>query len=105
MTAGHSSAAGALVCDEQRLLDKVGAALAWSAEVGEARQRWVTPTDREAEVARLLASTGGTSKEIARLLVPPTGNRMVDTYRERTHAKLDVINPSELLQFLQRFRI
>jgi FixJ family two-component response regulator len=92
-------------CEEQRLLDRVGAALAWAAEVGEARRRWATLTDREAEVARLLASTGGTSKEIARLLVPPTGNRVVDTYRERTYAKLEVSNPSELLQFLQRFRI
>lgn len=92
-------------CDEQRLLDKVGAALAWSAEVGEARQRWATLTDREAEVARLLASTGGTSKEIARLLVPPTGNRVVDTYRERAYAKLGVNNPSAMLQLLQRFGI
>jgi two-component system, LuxR family, response regulator TtrR len=92
-------------CEERRLMDKVGAALAWAAEVGEARQRWATLTDREAEVARLLATTGGTSKQIARQLVPPTGNRVVDTHRERIYAKLDVSNPSELLQFLQRFRI
>lgn len=92
-------------CDEQRLLDKVGAALVWAAEVGEARQHWATLTDREAEVARLLATTGGTSKQIARQLVPPTGYRVVDTYRERVYSKLGVTNPSELLQLLQRFRI
>jgi len=92
-------------CEEQRLLDKVGAAMAWSREVAQARQRWATLTDREAEVARLLATTGGTSRQIARQLVPPTGNRVIDTYRERVYSKLGVTNPSELLQFLQRFRI
>jgi len=87
-------------CDGQLLVEKVTAALEKAAVMASARTKWARLTAREMEVAAPVAQ-GYSSKEIARMLVPPCGQRTVDNHRERVLAKLEVNNSNELDRFLR----
>jgi FixJ family two-component response regulator len=86
-----------------QLLAKLGPALGLAAQRAADHQRWGTLTDREREVVRPLAR-GLSSKEIARLLKPEVGFRVVDGYRARVFEKLQVANATELAVWVARNR-
>jgi two-component system, LuxR family, response regulator TtrR len=60
-----------------------------------AKVKWDSLSDREAEVAPWVAR-GQQNKEIARLLVPTCGYRVVEHHRANVYAKLGVSNAAEL---------
>jgi two-component system response regulator TtrR len=78
-----------------QVLAKIGPAMDRAADRAQAMQRWLNLTKREQEAARLLA-LGGTSKEIARQMVPACDFRTVDTYRARVFEKLHLGGVAEL---------
>lgn len=78
-----------------QVLAKLTPALELAAQRAVDHQRWCTLTDREREVVKPLAR-GLTSREIAQLLKPEVGFRVVDTYRARIFEKLHVANATEL---------
>jgi FixJ family two-component response regulator len=86
-----------------QVLAKLGPALELAAERAVARQLWDTLTDREREVAPLVAQ-GHSSKQIARKVVPEVGNRVIDTYRAKVFEKLKVANAAELHGWVVRHR-
>jgi two-component system response regulator TtrR len=99
-------------CNEDQLMRHLQSALAEArrrAQVlrGTARSRalWSTLTEREQEVALLMAE-GKSSKAVARVLsarkpAAPLTHRTVETHRGRVFDKLSVTNTNELLLFLQ----
>jgi FixJ family two-component response regulator len=99
-------------CDEDELIGQLRGALAEAGRRSEAlrataqgRALWSTLTEREQEVA-LLVAEGKSSKEIARVLsarkpAAPLTHRTVETHRGRLFEKLSVTNSNALLLFLQ----
>jgi two-component system, LuxR family, response regulator TtrR len=99
-------------CDEARLMQEIRKALDQAALQAQKRRAaqhgltlWATLTEREREVAPLVAE-GKSSKMIARLLRErnpgmPINHRTVETHRGRIFDKLIVANSNELLIFLQ----
>lgn len=93
-------------CDDQRLLEKVREALAWSSAQRiklcarrDADVRWQKLTPREKEVARLVAE-GKPNKVIARDLAP-IEPRTIESHRAHIFAKLRLSNSNELDRFLR----
>lgn len=93
-------------CDNERLLEKVQAALAWSTAQRArlcarraADALWQKLTPREKEVARLVAD-GMPNKVIARLLTP-IEPRTIESHRAHIFAKLRLSNSNELDRFLR----
>ncbi len=93
-------------CDDVRLLEKVQAALAWSAKQHvqhgarlSANALWQKLTPREKEVARLVAD-GKPNKVIARQLAP-IEPRTIESHRAHVFAKLSLSNSNELDRFLR----
>ncbi|MBN8493537.1 MAG: response regulator transcription factor [Burkholderiales bacterium] len=84
-----------------QVLAKLTPALELAAQRAVDHQRWSTLTDREREVVKPLAR-GLSSREIARLLKPEVGFRVVDTYRARIFEKLQVANATELAVWVAR---
>lgn len=84
-----------------QVLAKLTPALALAAQHAVDHQCWCTLTDREREVVKPLAR-GLSSREIARLLKPEVGFRVVDTYRARIFEKLQVANATELAVWVSR---
>jgi two-component system, LuxR family, response regulator TtrR len=78
-----------------QVLAKIGPAMDRAADRAQAMQRWFNLTTREQEVARLVA-LGGTSKEIARQLVPECDFRTVENHRARVFEKLRLGGATEL---------
>jgi len=94
-------------CSDATLLDQIDKALALArARAGQersashARARWQRLTERERQVAPLVAQ-GLANKVIARELVPPCGPRSVETYRANVFAKLQLANSHELDRFMR----
>lgn len=93
-------------CDDERLLEKVQQALAWSsahsARLGARRAAealWQKLTPREKEVARRVAE-GKPNKVIARDLAP-IEPRTIESHRAHIFAKLRLSNSNELDRFLR----
>lgn len=93
-------------CDDERLLEKVQHAVAWSAAQRtklcarrEADALWQKLTPREKEVAWLVAD-GKPNKVIARQLAP-IEPRTVESHRAHIFAKLRLSNSNELDRFLR----
>jgi two-component system, LuxR family, response regulator TtrR len=86
-----------------QVLAKLTPALELAAQRAVDHQHWCTLTDREREVVKPLAR-GLSSREIARLLKPEVGFRVVDTYRARIFEKLQVANATELAVWVARNR-
>jgi FixJ family two-component response regulator len=86
-----------------QVLAKLAPALELAAQRAVDHQLWGTLTDREREVVRPLAR-GLSSRDIARLLVPEVGYRVVDTYRARIFEKLQLANATELAGWVARNR-
>lgn len=93
-------------CDDERLLEKVQLAVAWSAAQHmklcarrEADALWQKLTPREKEVAWLVAD-GKPNKVIARQLAP-IEPRTVESHRAHIFAKLRLSNSNELDRFLR----
>ena len=93
-------------CDDQRLLEKVQEALAWSSAQRiklcarrDADALWQKLTPREKEVARLVAE-GKPNKVIARDLAP-IEPRTIESHRAHIFAKLRLSNSNELDRFLR----
>ena len=86
-----------------QVLAKLAPALELAAQRAVDHEHWRTLTDREREVARPLAR-GLSSRDIARLLVPEVGYRVVDTYRARIFEKLQLANATELAGWVARNR-
>ncbi len=70
-------------------------ALEQAATRAAANVQWSSLTDREREVAPWVAR-GQQNKEIARLLVPSCGYRVVEHHRANVYGKLNVSNAAEL---------
>ncbi len=92
--------------DETKLLEKVALAVEQAAKRAQdlqsmrsASDRWARLTEREREIAPLLAK-GLTSKEIAKAL-SPVEYRTIDTHRARIFEKLEVANAIELGHFMR----
>jgi FixJ family two-component response regulator len=73
----------------------VQSALEQAATRAAAKVKWDSLSDREAEVAPWVAR-GQQNKEIARLLVPVCGHRVVEHHRANVYGKLGVANAAEL---------
>jgi FixJ family two-component response regulator len=73
----------------------VQSALEHAAARAVAKVRWDALSDREREVAPWVAR-GQQNKEIARLLVPACGHRVVEHHRANVYGKLGVSNAAEL---------
>jgi FixJ family two-component response regulator len=73
----------------------VHSALEHAATRAAAKVRWDSLSDREVGVAPWVAR-GQQNKEIARLLVPPCGHRVVEHHRANVYGKLGVANAAEL---------
>jgi two-component system, LuxR family, response regulator TtrR len=73
----------------------VQSALEQAATRADAKVRWDSLSDREVEVAPWVAR-GQQNKEIARLLVPTCGYRVVEHHRANVYGKLGVSNAAEL---------
>ena len=93
-------------CDDERLLEKVQDALAWSTAQRirlcarrAADALWQKLTPREKEVARLVAD-GHPNKVIARQLAP-IEPRTIESHRAHVFAKLRLSNSNELDRFLR----
>jgi two-component system, LuxR family, response regulator TtrR len=93
-------------CDDERLLEKVQQALAWSSAQSarlwarrNADALWQKLTPREKEVARLVAE-GKPNKVIARDLAP-IEPRTIESHRAHIFAKLRLSNSNELDRFLR----
>lgn len=93
-------------CDDERLLEKVQQALAWSSAQSArlcarsaAEALWQRLTPREKEVARLVAE-GKPNKVIARDLAP-IEPRTIESHRAHIFAKLRLSNSNELDRFLR----
>jgi FixJ family two-component response regulator len=86
-----------------QVLAKLGPALELAGQRARDLQLWRSLTDREREVVPLLA-LGKSSREIARLLKPEVGFRVVDGYRARVFEKLLVANATELAVWVARNR-
>lgn len=93
-------------CDDERLLEKVQQALAWSSAHSArlyarrvADALWQKLTPREKEVARLVAE-GKPNKVIARDLAP-IEPRTIESHRAHIFAKLRLLNSNELDRFLR----
>jgi len=86
-----------------QVLAKLAPALELAAQRAVDHHLWGTLTDREREVVRPLAR-GLSSRDIARLLVPEVGYRVVDTYRARIFEKLQLANATELAGWVARNR-
>ena len=86
-----------------QVLAKLGPAMELAAQRARDQRHWEQLTPRECEVAPLLAQ-GLSSKEIARMLVPECGFRVVDGYRARIFEKLRVANATELHGWVARNR-
>jgi FixJ family two-component response regulator len=84
-----------------QVLAKLTPALELAAQRAVEHQRWCTLTEREREVLKPLAR-GLSSREIARLLKPEVGFRVVDNYRARIFEKLQVANATELAVWVAR---
>jgi two-component system response regulator TtrR len=67
-------------------------------------QRWRSLTERELEVA-LLVAQGLSNKKVARSLLPPCDVRTVETHRSRALAKCQVTNAVELANFVREHRL
>jgi two-component system response regulator TtrR len=99
-------------CNEDQLMRHLQGALAEAGrraealrETAQSRALWSTLTEREQEVA-LLVAEGKSSKQVARVLsarkpAAPITHRTVETHRGRVFDKLSVTNSNELLLFLQ----
>lgn len=86
-----------------QVLAKLGPALELAAQRARDLLLWQSLTDREREVVIPLA-LGKSSREIARLLKPEVGFRVVDGYRSRVFEKLQVANATELAGWVARNR-
>jgi two-component system, LuxR family, response regulator TtrR len=86
-----------------QVLAKLGPALKLAAQRALDHQHWSTLTEREREVVQPLA-LGLSSREIARLLTPEVGFRVIDTYRARIFEKLQVANAAGLAVWVARNR-
>ena len=98
-------------CSEDLLLSTVRAAKVKAQAIATRRrgeragkERWKTLTEREREIAPLVAS-GPSAKEIAQILsrkdpAHPIEHRTVETHRAKVFAKLEVANANELQKFL-----
>jgi len=100
-------------CSEDQLMGHIQGALAEAGRradtlrvITQGRAVWCTLTEREQEVA-LLVAEGKSSKQVARVLsakkpTAPLTHRTVETHRSRVFDKLSVTNSNELLLFLQQ---
>jgi two-component system, LuxR family, response regulator TtrR len=73
----------------------IQSALVEAATRAAAKVKWDSLTDREVEVAPWVAR-GQQNKEIARLLVPTCGHRVIEHHRANVYGKLGVTNAAEL---------
>jgi FixJ family two-component response regulator len=73
----------------------VHSALELAAVRATAKLKWNSLSEREAEVAPWVAR-GQQNKEIARLLVPSCGHRVVEHHRANVYGKLGVSNAADL---------
>ena len=84
-----------------QVLAKLGPAMERAAQRARDHLHWELLTPREKEVTPVLAQ-GLASKEIARMLVPEVGFRVVEGYRARIFEKLMVANATELHGWVAR---